>query len=232
MKNLGIIGGVGPQASAAFYSQYIELMIKKGLNKNCYVHNIGMNPKLFPKVISAENSSEKQLALNMLTESAKKLETVGADYITMVCNTLNIFAENIRFELKNAEYISIVEETIKKIKERGFKKIGLLGSEYTCTSKLYLEPLSKLGINTVTLDKKGLTNLNNTIIEEILKNGPNKKNGSHLNTIIEKMFKNEKGLDAVALVCTELPLVKKFIKKNQILDATEILLNAVETKTL
>ena len=87
MKTIGIIGGMGPEATALFYKKIIRIF------QNYYSAKYDSD---YPKIIIynvpipdvVENCTQEEIIKSMLISASKKLESIGADYIVIPCNTV------------------------------------------------------------------------------------------------------------------------------------------------
>ena len=216
MKTLGIIGGLGPQTTADLYMR---------INKLFDVESTGHRPHIIidsiPITTFLENENiiherEFEPVLPYLIQSARRLEDAGADYIILACNSLHIFSKEISDSTK-VPFISIVDVVVEKIKESGFKKVSLLGTYKTNSSKMYDNPLNKMGIELSKLDSDEQAKLSKTIIRLI--NGTYDKNDKeYYSMIISNEF--SKGSEAVILACTDFHLLSDSVDE-KLIDTVE-----------
>jgi aspartate racemase len=85
-----------------------------------------------------------------LIESAKKLQSMGANYLIMPCNTAHYFYQDIIKEIE-IPFLNMIEETANIILKRYplIKKIGLLATNGTCCSGVYDDVFRLYGIELV-----------------------------------------------------------------------------------
>ena len=67
-----------------------------------------------------------------MVKSAVRLQGMGADVLIMPCNTAHYFYDRIT-PFVDTPFLNMIEETAKVIKANGFKKVGLLATDGTCT---------------------------------------------------------------------------------------------------
>jgi len=221
MKTLGIIGGYGPETTAEFYLKLIALSRKKSEG---YPPILIYNPPIpfeLEKAMAGEGRGEAKMS-PILINAAKKLERSGADFIVIPCNTVHIFIEDIRKSI-NVPVLSIIEETVSKIKKQNLKKVGLLATTSTIQNKLYQSPLEKDGVE-VIIPKETDQQQISTIIPRILAGQKLEEDKENLLKIIKYIKIN--GTEAVVLACTDLPLlIKQEDSPLPILDTVDILAN-------
>ena len=120
MKNnkiIGIIGGMGPYASAYFY----KLLLDKsrdfyGAKKNNDYPEILIDSVPIPDFISDTKNLEE--AREILTERVKRMNGYGVSVIGVTCNTAHILFEDL-VGLSPAEFISIIDGVSEKVNDLG-----------------------------------------------------------------------------------------------------------------
>ncbi len=201
-KKIGILGGMGPGASASFYSKIVGYCQKK----HCAVQDTDFPPMvMYSLPLAGFDESgivDKKAVLKQLVHGASTLKNAGCDFIVMPCNTVHCFASELEKKAK-IKVISIVEETVKKIKNDKIKKVGLVGSETTLKLKLYQEALNKSQILCVSPCKKDYPAITRLILEIMA--GSAGKNAKEGVVSIMKTMEN-KSAEAIVLGCTEIPL--------------------------
>lgn len=201
-KTIGILGGMGPAASAAFHNSLIKQSQKlfNSIEDSDYptIISYDIHLKDFDNTGQLDNGN----TLNELLEGSKKLESFGAEIIVMACNTVHYFYDDIQSQLKS-KLINMVTETSTVVANSNIKTIGILSSAKTNSLNLYKDALENKSLDTATANEKEQDILNEIILNVMGgKNGEEDKN--KLLGIIEK-FK-QRGVQGVVLGCTELPL--------------------------
>jgi len=219
-KTIGIIGGQGPTSSADFYTQLIKYFQKNFKTK--YV-------KDFPRIlISSEPSPDlvesvenQKLTFKIIARSIKQLEQNGADFIVIVCNSLQYL--NPRFQkLVKIPIISIAQTVTQYLVKKRFKSVGILAANTTIHKKIYDPYLKQANIKLIKPNKKDQTLIEKIILKEY-QNKITSKDTKILSQIAKKL--HQKGAQSILLACTELPLI---IKQNHspipIIDCSQIYL--------
>ncbi|NJD99496.1 amino acid racemase [Thermococcus sp. LS1] len=142
---IGILGGMGPLATAELFRRIVEKTPAKRDQEHprIIIYN---NPKIPDRTAFILGKGEDPRP--ELITSAKKLESWGADFIIMPCNTAHFFAEDIQRVIK-VPLVSMVEATAEKIAEMGLRKVGLLATDGTVRGGVYEGPLARRGIKLV-----------------------------------------------------------------------------------
>lgn len=228
MKTLGIIGGLGPETTAQFYLE---------LSFGCYQRNKERRPAILiwnvPQTYKIEKEAQveakgEERYIPYLIKAAKLLENSGADFLVMPCNTLHIFIKEIRGSVK-IPVLSIIEETIRFLKNKKIKKVGILATPSIVKNKLYEKVLRKEGIGQVLPDDFEQAKIGR-IINRIVLNRHDNKDRQELIKIIENFERN--GVKDVILACTDLQLLIPHHPKLNIYDTMKIFSDATIDKIL
>ena len=222
MKGVGIIGGLGPQTTAEFY---IKIML--GVNEA----NKDNRPLVVFSSVPMQTQHERdaivqnknvEVFIEYITTEAIRLEKSGVDFIVMPCNSLHCFIDELRSSV-GIPVLSIVEETIKLIKEKRYKKIGIVSTLITLEKKVYETKLSEQGIDFINPNKTQQTKLGKIVERLVFGNSAN-NDGKVLLSIIDNL--KEQGAEVVILACTDLQLLVPKKERKNIYDTMEIFANA------
>lgn len=218
-NSIGLIGGMGPFASAYFY----RLLLEKSRSNFSAINNndfpeILIDSVPVPDFIS--NSDGINLAREMLQDRVKKLCEAGAGVIVMVCNTGHILYPDLK-EVAKEKLVSLIEIVSKEVVARGYSNVGVFGSPMTIKSRLYDQFLSNNGVKVVYPDKETIFELEQ-IIKRVVGGDIQPSDSTKLAILRDKFIKDEY-LDGLILGCTELPQV--YLNKNDLLvvDCLEVL---------
>ena len=207
MKTVGIVGGVGPEAS----NKFCEILIKRTHAKNDqenlpFLHFC--NPQIPDRTDYLLGNGEDPTP--EMIKTSKKLEKAGADFLVIPCNTAHSFLPKIQ------EGVSIPIVDMTKILVKGvlsdyppIEKIGILATTGSIRTRIYQDYFESVGIETLTPTEEEQENL---VMEAIYGNKgikagkkliPRKK----LREAAKKLI--SRGAEAIVLGCTEIPLVLK-----------------------
>lgn len=228
MQTVGIIGGLGPETTAEFYLDAIFSCQKKDKTRRpaIIVSSVPLPFEVEENLIMRNKGQERYIPY--LTAEAQRLEKAGADFIVMPCNSLHVFIEEIRKSVK-VPVLSIVEETVKFLKNNNFKKVGIVSTSATIKNKLYETAFGKNNIDYVTPDDLEQEKLGKFIYNLVM-GQQNNKDREELVRIIGG-FEN-KGVDCVVLACTDLQLLIPKHPNLKIFDTMKILADATVEQIL
>jgi len=222
-KTIGILGGMGPEATADLYLRIIRSFQKEyGAVYDADFPEIIIVNLPIPDVV--ENVNEKDEIKEMLIQGVKKLEKVGADFIAVPCNTVTYYINEMQSAV-SIPIMNIIRETANELIKNKINTIGLLGTETTIKSRIYDIVLSDLKILTLEKPEQMETT---KILMNILAGRKKPEDKTRLLEFIQKLKLN--GAEKVILGCTELPLL--IGENDDVFDTLEILSKSiVETAT-
>ena len=203
---LGIIGGMGPMASAVFYD-----MISSKTDASCDQENLNLillshagMPDRTRAILSKDEAQIEEVRSKLLAD-AMFLQNAGCTAIAVTCNTAHYFVNMIEGEI-DIPFIHLIRETAEAVaSEFGAKKVAVLATDGTIETRLYQDELSKRGVIAFT-PKAEVQALVMHEIYECIKSG--KPADEEIWQKIEEYVKAE-GCEAAVLACTELSVVRK-----------------------
>ncbi|WP_181217216.1 aspartate/glutamate racemase family protein [Bacillus subtilis] len=225
MKKVGIVGGIGPEATVDYYQSIIskfqeEIGSKEDLPE-LFINSINMY-----KMFNMLTNGETQEVINYLTDAVQKLESVGADFVVMCGNTPHIVFEQIQQKVQ-VPMISIVEETYLKAHELRLEKIGLIGTKFTIENDFFRKPFIFNNIEMVVPNQSEQEYIHRKIVEELENGIVDTETKTGFLSIINQMIDRD-GIQGIVLGCTELPMI---IKKEDLnihsLNTAEIHINKI-----
>ncbi|MCH4165359.1 MAG: amino acid racemase [Lentilactobacillus diolivorans] len=204
MKKLGIIGGIGPEATVNYYLDIIK-GYQKRIGTDKQLPEILINSINMYDMFDMLDQGEYQLVADYLSQAANQLKQSGADFGLMCGNTPHIVFSTIQNQSK-LPLLSIVQTSLDRAKALGLHKLGLLGTKFTMQNHFFSQPFINAGIQISLPDSQSQAFIHQKIVDE-LENGIVKgETKKQLLKIINAMIQ-EKDLDGIILGCTELPLI-------------------------
>ena len=201
---IGILGGMGPEATLFFYNQIVQ-QTKSDRDNDHIPAIIYSNPKIPDRTEAIINKGPSPLPL--LMEGAKFLEAARVSVIVMPCITAHHFYPEIIKNLKTP-FLHIIEETLAYLDNTfpELKKLGLLATSGTIKTEIFQNSFEKKGKTIVVPDKNLQSKLTDAIyskngIKAGYKNEPKKR----ILQVVKHLM--EKNAQAIIAGCTEVPLV-------------------------
>lgn len=201
-KIIGILGGMGPEATAGLFMRIIRATpVKK--DQDHFRVIIDSNSKIADRTPAILGTGPSPLP--MMIETGKNLERAGADFLLLPCNTAHFFHSEIQAEL-GIPLLHMIKLSAKHIKKNypEVKRVGLQASDGTLASKLYPESYDEYGIKIITPSDASQKDVMDAIYRDI-KTGNLENGGQLLHRVAVELI--EDGSDAVICGCTEVSLV-------------------------
>jgi aspartate racemase len=160
----------------------------------------------------------------LLLSSANKLAAVGAELLICPDNTLHQALDLIRGD-SPVGWLHIAEEVAALAADRGFRRLGILGTRYLMEGPVYQAKLSLKGIESQIPEVGDRRRINEIIFEELVYGRFEEGSRRYFQGIIRGLA--QAGCEAVVLGCTEIPLlVSDSDSSLPTLDSTRILARA------
>jgi aspartate racemase len=203
MKRIGIIGGLGPEATIDYYKEIINSF--KGSNSDLNYPEIIVYSVNMSEFTALMRAKKYDAVTDYLLEKIESLERAGADFAAMSANTPHQLFDGLSRK-SGIPLISIVEATRAEAQKRGLKRLGLFGTGFTMDASFYPDLFKQHGMEIVTPGKKDKEEINQKLFTEIELGIFKEDTRRMLTGIIEKMVR-EQHIDSMILGCTEFPLI-------------------------
>jgi aspartate racemase len=223
-KILGILGGMGPAATAYFYQQIIQETKVQSDQEHVHVI-IDSNCKIPDRSAAIKNGDLLPL-LESLRTSAQRLITAGVDLIAIPCNTAHFVYDELQ-EFCEIEILHIVRETRQEIRRLGYKNPGLLATQGTIQSQLYQLVFGDQAL--IFPDSDQVEQIHAGVLD--IKRGEPRRALPTFQRALSKF--QERGADCVILACTEIPLaINQEISSLTVLDTSRVLARAAVARCM
>lgn len=203
MKTIGLIGGLGPEATADYYRRITSFF---------HAHNGSLST---PQIVIYSVDITQLFALvaarrweelsAWLASKVAALASAGADFAAISANTPHVVFDRVQ-ALSPLPLVSIVEATLDAARSRGLKRLGLLGTSFTMQENFFGERFAREGIDVVVPDAEAQRYIQHKLVTEIELGRFEDATRDALLGIVGGMAARE-NVDAVILGCTELPLI-------------------------
>src|SRR3972149_11479607 len=128
-KIIGVLGGMGPEASAHFYHLLIQHAQKEyGVTTNDGFPEIYLASIPVPDFISDEKREE--IALSMLEDRVRQMDKLPVHFFCMAFNTAHLLIDKLK-QQTDKPFVSLLEELPKFLRKKRYKKVGLLATPTT-----------------------------------------------------------------------------------------------------
>ncbi len=227
VKKIGIIGGLGAEATAFFYRAYVNEY--KRLNNNrypqLYIYSLPISGEIEEAMIARGGDLNTIDTLKKLIDDAMaSFETIGVQEVTILCNTLSPLVG----ELSKIKFVSLIDSVINAIRPQKSKRIMLLGSAALIKSNLYQRLLADNSIHYIEPCDECQYCINELILH-ILNNSEDKK---HEEQLVKDIIKFSNKGDILLLACTDLSILSHYFNKYDVeyIDSLSTLLGTMLSK--
>jgi len=205
MKNIGLIGGMSWESSLEYYRIINETVKQKlgGLHSaECIMYSVD-----FDEIEKLQHQGKWEDLTKIMIDCAQRLEKAGANLVIICTNTMHKMAEDVESNI-TIPLLHIADATAERIKEKDFKKIGLLGTKFTMNEDFYKGRLiEKHGIEVIIPNSEEMQIVHDIIYNELCLGEIKETSKEQYKKIIKNLAK--KGAEGVILGCTEIPLLIK-----------------------
>lgn len=218
-KKLGVIGGMGPEATSYFYENVIAHT--KARKDQDHIDMVILSHATIPDRTEAIKSGNSAELIRMLQEDARILEKLGVANIAITCNTSHYYYDHIQ-KAVSVPVINMIHESVAyAVRELpDVKRIGIMATDGTIGSRIYHKECRKLGVTPVKPSPERQKDVMSLIYDDI-KSGKRGDRAKFDRVMSEFLRKN---CDAVILACTELSVFKgKHEIPTMCLDAMDVL---------
>ncbi|MFZ0928227.1 MAG: amino acid racemase [Syntrophobacteraceae bacterium] len=204
-KVIGVLGGMGPEATLYFYRELIVQTPARTDHEHLRVI-IDSNPKVPDRIQAILHGGESPVPA--LAAGAAALEHAGADFIVIPCISAHFFLDDLR-ERTNLPVFSIFDIVAEHIAENhpGVHILGLLGTTGTVQGGLFQERLSRTERRALSPEPGDQLRITSAIhdIKDALSHRTRKEIALDVCAVARRLV--ERGAQGIIAGCTEIPLV-------------------------
>jgi aspartate racemase len=203
MKQLGIIGGLGPESTVDYYQTLIALYRERqpdGSYPPILINSIDMR-----RAVKALEASDLKALTDYLLTELEKLQRAGADFAIVSANTPHIVFEELE-QQSPLPLISIVTAAREAAKTRGLKRVGLFATTFTVQAGFYSTVFARQGIEIVAPTPAEQDYIHEKYMGELVHGIFLPETRAGLLGIVDRLA-HEARIQGVILGGTELPLI-------------------------
>jgi len=204
-QTLGILGGMGPEATLYMYRTIIE-RTRVETDQDHIPVIVYADPRVPPRTDAILGTGPDPTPF--LVQGAETLKQAGADFILMPCVTAHYFLPRVK-EQVDIPFLSLLDEAVAWARRHapGLKRAGLISSTGTLRSRLFHDAFEAAGIDILAPEQDEQDKIVDCIfgargIKAGHTSGPSRDG---IVRIARRLC--ERGAGAVIAGCTEVPLV-------------------------
>ncbi|HQY32997.1 amino acid racemase [Actinotalea sp.] len=199
---VGVIGGVGPQATAYFLDMVVRLT--DAARDQDHLDLVVLNHATIPDRTAFIVGTSTEDPGPVMAQDARRLERFGVSFLVLPCNTAHHFTDEIVAAV-DVPVLNIVEETVLEAARRveGLTTVGLLATTGTLLAGVYERALAARGLTCLAPEPDDQAVVMRVIYEQVKAGRPVDVDALH--AVMARL--RARGAQVVVLGCTELSIV-------------------------
>jgi aspartate racemase len=227
MKHIGIVACSAEGAALCYQAICREALALVGKNDH---PRITLDSIAMARWLPAFDAGDYAGVARFMLDSARVLAAAGADFAICPDNSAHLAWDHVQAATP-LPWLHIASVVGEEAARRGFQRVGILGTRYTMAGRVYSDSLGKLGIDTVVPEGADFETVDRIIFAELVDGLFTDASRQAYNRVIARL--GNRGCDAVALACTEIPLLIRADESPlPALDSTRLLARAALTEAL
>lgn len=204
-KVIGLIGGMSWESSSEYY-RIINQTVRERLgglrSARCLMWSFD-----FGEIEALQHAGRWDDATALMIDAAQRLERGGADFFLICTNTMHRMADQVQAAV-GIPLLHIADPTAERIKARGFKRVGLLGTAFTMEQDFYKGRFTdRHGLDVLVPEAEDRATVHRIIYDELVQGRVESASRDAYRKVIARLI--ERGAEAVILGCTEIMLLVK-----------------------
>lgn len=219
-RTIGVIGGMGPQATVDLYSKIIEETGAERDQDNLDVVIVG-DPRVPDRTEAIFGSGEDPVPV--MLSSARRCILAGADFLVMPCNTAHHYygALSGAVDVPIVHMIREVAAFVRRNHPR-VSRVGLMATSGTLRTELYQRVLDEVGVRVMVPDDDRQEGVTRGIYG--IKGGDLETARGIFRDVADALI--DAGADGIIAGCTEIPLALETTGSAPLIDPTRVLARA------
>lgn len=201
-KTLGILGGMGPAATAYFMDLVISMTDAD--TDQAHLDMVVASMPSIPDRTAYILDCRKESPVPAIIDCGKRLVTYGAGVLAMPCITAHYFLDPIR-QAVCAPMIDAVEETLAELKRRGIVRAGIMATSGTLHAGIFQEKMEKMGMEAILPSPDRQKDVMDLIYQDIKTGRP--ADMDRFARVTDQL--RQRGAQVIILGCTELSIIKR-----------------------
>ncbi|MEU6217258.1 amino acid racemase [Streptomyces sp. NPDC047022] len=199
---IGLVGGLSFPSTITYYDR-INRLVNRRLGKS-HSPRIVLESLDFQPMMEWIARRDGVAVAREIAAAASRLETSGADFFAICCNTVHEYAGLIE-ERTALPLVNICRATAQEAARREVSTVGLLGSAFSMEEAFYRDEFTAEGIKVVVPEPPDRAFMQDAIERELCTGDVSRTTCERFTRIARDLLKA--GTEALVLACTEVPLV-------------------------
>jgi aspartate racemase len=227
VKHIGIVACSAEGAALCYQTICREALTLVGKNDH---PRVTLDSIAMARWLPAFDAGDYAGVARFMLDSARLLAAAGADFAICPDNSAHLAWDHVQAATP-IPWLHIARVVGEEAGRRGFRRVGILGTRFTMAGPVYSESLGALGIDAVPPEGADFETVDRIIFAELVDGVFTDASRQAYNRVIARL--GARGCDAVALACTEIPLLVRADESAlPTLDSTRLLARAAVVEAL
>ena len=202
MQTIGLIGGMSWESTALYY-KLINERVRDRMGK---LHSapLLMYSYDFQGIKEMQYAGRWDEAAASLAEVAQRLERAGARAIVLCTNTMHKLAPEIVSGV-TVPFIHIGDATAQRIRSKGHRRVGLLGTKFTMEERFYVDRLRAHDLDVLVPPADARADVNRIIYDELCLGNVAADSRRRYREVMAALV--AAGAECIILGCTEITML-------------------------
>ena len=219
--HIGILAHSAEGATLCYRTAWLEGVRRMGAHNHPEITLTGV---AMHHALAAWESGDLEMLRSIFLADAHKLAAAGADFFVLPDNSAHIALEA-PGEPFPIPCLHIGEVVAEAARADGRRNVGIIGTEWTMSGPVYPGAFGRRGLDWKIPDEVDRKIVHDIIFDELCLGIFTDRSRDAYRRVIDELASH--GCDAVALVCTEIPLlVTPDVSPLPVLDSTRLLATA------
>jgi aspartate racemase len=227
VKHIGIVACSAEGAALCYQAICREALALVGKNDH---PRVTLDSIAMARWLPAFDAGDYAGVAGFMLDSARLLAAAGADFAICPDNSAHLAWDHVQAATP-IPWLHIARVVGEEAARRGYRRVGILGTRFTMAGPVYSESLGALGVDTVVPEAADFETVDRIIFAELVDGVFTDASRQAYNRVIARLA--ARGCDAVALACTEIPLLVRAEESPlPTLDSTRLLARAAVLEAL
>ncbi len=203
MARVGLVGGLGPQATLDYYRRLIKAWECEDPLSSPAIVLDSVDDKIALRLAEHDRPALAEYIL----ESLHRLHGARANFGAITSNTSHLVFDRVA-KRSPVPLINIVEVCIAEARRLGLKRLAIFGTRFVMEARLYPAAAQPHGIQIVVPSERDRIWMHERYVGELVKGDFRDETRRGVVAMAERL-RDAKGIDGVILGGTELPLLMR-----------------------
>ena len=206
-KTIGIVGGIGPEATIDYYRMLLAAFKRRGVDdyRSILINSIDLD-----KALRYLYDDDRAGLIEFMVEPVAMLANAGAEVGLFAANTAHIVFDEIQSR-SPIPLVSIVAATCEAAKNMGLERVGLIGTRFTMLGRFFPDHFSREGIDIVVPDQADIDYVHEKYLGELVPGVFLDETRDGIIAVLDRL-REKHDIGGVVLAGTELPLLLRGVK--------------------